>query len=53
VLRQDIRTTYRIIGVGDDATYADVREPSPRTIYVKSDGAGVIRLRSLVIFAPY
>jgi hypothetical protein len=48
-----MKTTYRIIGVGDDATYADVREPSPRTIYVKSDGAGVIRLRSLVIFAPY
>ncbi|WP_180538136.1 hypothetical protein [Nevskia soli] len=48
-----MKTTYRIIGVVDDAIYADVLDPSPRTIYVKSDDAGLIRLRSLVMFATY
>ncbi len=49
VLRQDQKTTYRIIGVADDATYADMRERSPRTIYLKSGGD---RFANLVIRGP-
>jgi ABC-type antimicrobial peptide transport system permease subunit len=38
LLRQDERATYRIIGVVDDAKYADLREQSPKTIYLKIKG---------------
>jgi putative ABC transport system permease protein len=49
VLRQDQKTTYRIIGVADDAKYADMRETSPRTIYLKSGG---VRFANLVVRGP-
>jgi predicted permease len=35
LLHENEKTTYRIIGVADDATYANLREQSPRTIYLK------------------
>jgi len=39
LMRQDEKTTYRIIGVGDDAKYVDLREQSPRTIYLRIKGS--------------
>ncbi len=35
LLRFDEKTSYRIIGVAEDAKYADVRDQSPRTLYVR------------------
>lgn len=38
LFREDEKETYRIIGVVEDATYADLRERSPRTLYLNIKG---------------
>ena len=39
LLRQDQKTTYRIVGIVEDAKYVDLREQSPRTIYLRIKGS--------------
>ncbi len=40
VFREDAKNSYRIVGVVDDAKYADLRQRPPLTLYLKTNGGG-------------